>query len=72
MPSVPIVVLSANAEIEDKVLLLELGAKRLRHQAFSPRELLRSRAPRHAPRTRRGAHGIWVAAEDVDHELRLF
>ena len=35
MPSVPIVVLSADAEIEDKVLLLELG-RRLRHEAIQP------------------------------------
>ena len=40
MPSVPIVVLSANAEIEDKVLLLELGADDYVTKPFSPRELL--------------------------------
>ncbi len=38
--SVPIVVLSANSEIEDKVLLLELGADDYVTKPFSPRELL--------------------------------
>ena len=40
MPSVPIVVLSANAEIEDKVLLLELGADDYVTKPFSPREVV--------------------------------
>src|SRR6202158_824780 len=40
MPSVPIVVLSANAEVEDKVLLLELGADDYVTKPFSPKELL--------------------------------
>lgn len=39
-PSVPIVVLSANAEVEDKVVLLELGADDYVTKPFSPRELL--------------------------------
>ena len=38
--SVPIVVLSANAEVEDKVLLLEMGADDYVTKPFSPRELL--------------------------------
>jgi DNA-binding response OmpR family regulator len=38
--SVPIVVLSANAEVEDKVILLELGADDYVTKPFSPRELL--------------------------------
>lgn len=37
---VPIVVLSANCEVEDKVLLLELGADDYVTKPFSPRELL--------------------------------
>ena len=40
MPSVPIVVLSANYEVEDKVLLLELGADDYVTKPFSIRELL--------------------------------
>lgn len=39
-PSVPIVVLSANAEVDDKVLLLELGADDYVTKPFSPKELL--------------------------------
>ena len=39
-PSVPIVVLSANAEVQDKVLLLELGADDYVTKPFSPKELL--------------------------------
>jgi DNA-binding response OmpR family regulator len=38
--SVPIVILSANSEVEDKVLLLELGADDYVTKPFSPRELL--------------------------------
>src|SRR5580704_14613828 len=37
---VPIVVMSANCEVEDKVLLLELGADDYVTKPFSPRELL--------------------------------
>jgi DNA-binding response OmpR family regulator len=40
MPSVPIVVLSANVEVEDKVYLLELGADDYVTKPFSPKELL--------------------------------
>ncbi len=39
-PAVPIVVLSANNEVEDKVLLLELGADDYVTKPFSPKELL--------------------------------
>jgi len=39
-PDVPIIVLSANSEIEDKVLLLELGADDYVTKPFSPKELL--------------------------------
>jgi DNA-binding response OmpR family regulator len=38
--SVPVVVLSANADVEDKVLLLELGADDYVTKPFSPKELL--------------------------------
>jgi DNA-binding response OmpR family regulator len=39
-PHVPIVILSADSEVEDKVLLLELGADDYVTKPFSPRELL--------------------------------
>ena len=39
-PSLPIVILSAKAEVMDKVLLLELGAHDYVTKPFSPRELL--------------------------------
>jgi DNA-binding response OmpR family regulator len=38
--SVPIVVLSANSDVDDKVLLLELGADDYVTKPFSPKELL--------------------------------
>ena len=38
--TVPIVVLSANSDVEDKVLLLELGADDYVTKPFSPKELL--------------------------------
>ena len=69
MPSVPIVVLSANAEIEDKVLLLELGADDYVTKPFSPRELLarvRRAMRRNGAKTRTVSR---VASEEVDHEL---
>lgn len=39
-PQVPIVVVSANSEVDDKVLLLELGADDYVTKPFSPKELL--------------------------------
>jgi len=39
-PHVPIVVLSANSDVDDKVLLLELGADDYVTKPFSPKELL--------------------------------
>src|ERR1700674_4602862 len=70
--SVPIVVLSANAEVEDKVLLLELGADDYVTKPFSPRELLARvrRAMRHAePRYQDGAN---LAKRGVQHEFLAF
>jgi DNA-binding response OmpR family regulator len=70
--SVPVVVLSANAEVEDKVLLLELGADDYVTKPFSPKELLARvrRAMRrvgdHAPAT--GS----AAPEKGRHELLAF
>jgi DNA-binding response OmpR family regulator len=39
-PNVPVIVVSANSEIEQKVLLLELGADDYVTKPFSPKELL--------------------------------
>jgi DNA-binding response OmpR family regulator len=71
-PGVPIVVLSANADVEDKVLLLELGADDYVTKPFSPKELL-ARVRR---AMRRGVsspqHVTNVPAEAVEHELLTF
>jgi DNA-binding response OmpR family regulator len=71
-PSVPIVVLSANAEVEDKVLLLELGADDYVTKPFSPKELL-ARVRR---AMRRGGppsqHVTNVPTETIEHELLSF
>ena len=40
MPTLPIIILSATADVSDKVLLLELGADDYVTKPFSPRELL--------------------------------
>src|ERR1700680_3552347 len=72
MPSVPIVVLSANAEVEDKVLLLELGADDYVTKPFSPRELL----ARGRRAMRRGGAKINAAGsvpmKNVSHEVLAF
>jgi DNA-binding response OmpR family regulator len=39
-PAVPVIVVSANAEVDDKVLLLELGADDYVTKPFSPKELV--------------------------------
>jgi len=39
-PAVPVVVVSANSDVDDKVLLLELGADDYITKPFSPKELL--------------------------------
>src|SRR6201988_553354 len=71
-PSVPIVVLSANAEVDDKVLLLELGADDYVTKPFSPKELLARvrRAMRRGSPTFSNATNM--AIETVHHELLLF
>jgi DNA-binding response OmpR family regulator len=69
---VPVVVLSANADVEDKVLLLELGADDYVTKPFSPKELL-ARVRR---AMRRGGpvpqHVTNVPAETIEHELLTF
>ncbi len=69
--SVPIVVLSANADVDDKVLLLELGADDYVTKPFSPKELL-ARVRR---AMRRGAAKVRSLTGDADgkaHEVLLF
>lgn len=69
--SVPIVVLSANAEIEDKVLLLELGADDYVTKPFSPRELL-ARVRRAMRRGASAASISSVPTKTVSHEVLSF
>jgi DNA-binding response OmpR family regulator len=70
--SVPIVVLSANTEVEDKVLLLELGADDYVTKPFSPKELL-ARVRRAMRRSEPSVpHVTTVAAEATHHELLAF
>jgi Response regulators consisting of a CheY-like receiver domain and a winged-helix DNA-binding domain len=70
--SVPIVVLSANSEVEDKVLLLELGADDYVTKPFSPRELL-ARVRRAMRRTGANPPVVsHVAAKPVNHEVLIF
>jgi DNA-binding response OmpR family regulator len=71
---VPIVVLSANCEVEDKVLLLELGADDYVTKPFSPRELLARvrRAMRRGVPAAAEAATATVANAPVAHELLAF
>jgi DNA-binding response OmpR family regulator len=70
--SVPVVVLSANADVEDKVLLLELGADDYVTKPFSPKELL-ARVRR---AMRRGKSGVQppaaVEAANPSHDVFRF
>jgi DNA-binding response OmpR family regulator len=70
--AVPIVILSANAEVEDKVLLLELGADDYVTKPFSPKELLARvrRAMRRA--TSKTSIPIEASAKPNDHEVLTF
>ena len=70
--SVPIVILSANAEIDDKVLLLELGADDYVTKPFSPKELLARvrRAMRRTPA--KAASASQVNTKNVEHEMLAF
>lgn len=70
-PSVPIVILSANSDVDDKVLLLELGADDYVTKPFSPKELLAR--VRRAMR-RRGTKPQMVAevaAKQIGHEVLI-
>src|SRR5437016_13017970 len=70
--SVPIVVLSANSEVEDKVLLLELGADDYVTKPFSAKELL-ARVRRAMRRTGNAPSMVsQVPAKAVHHEVLTF
>src|SRR6266478_1888171 len=70
--SVPIVILSANSEVDDKVLLLELGADDYVTKPFSPKELL-ARVRRAMRRSGAKAQMVSeVAAKSVQHEVLTF
>ena len=71
MPSVPIVVLSANADVDDKVLLLELGADDYVTKPFSPKELL-ARVRRAMRRNVRKQQAIADSANASPHKLLVF
>ena len=72
MASVPIVVLSANSDVEDKVLLLELGADDYVTKPFSPKELL-ARVRRVMRRTRqKDPLASSVISKDIPHEILCF
>jgi len=73
--SVPIVVLSANADVDDKVVLLELGADDYVTKPFSPKELLARvrRAMRRSVRVAAAATPVSNIAPSLnDHEMLVF
>jgi DNA-binding response OmpR family regulator len=69
--SVPVVVLSANNEVEDKVLLLELGADDYVTKPFSPKELL-ARVRRAMRRSGSPSESPVTAAPGTQHEVLAF
>jgi DNA-binding response OmpR family regulator len=71
MPSVPIVVLSANADVDDKVVLLELGADDYVTKPFSPKELL-ARVRRAMRRNIRKQQTAGIPEGASPHDLLLF
>src|SRR5260370_24271991 len=68
---VPVVVLSADDEVEDKVLLLELGADDYVTKPFSPKELL-ARVRRAMRRNSQVADASVPAAPGSPHEVLTF
>jgi DNA-binding response OmpR family regulator len=71
--SVPIVVLSANAEVEDKVLMLELGADDYVTKPFSPRELLaRVRRAMRRGGSPKAESFASVPTKNVSHQVLTF
>ena len=66
--SVPVIVLSANNEVEDKVLLLELGADDYVTKPFSPKELL-ARVRR---AMRRSGQQVQASSPAIQHDVLAF
>jgi DNA-binding response OmpR family regulator len=71
MPWVPVVVLSANADVDDKVILLELGADDYVTKPFSPKELL-ARVRRAMRRNVRRAPPVAAVEPASPHDLLIF
>ena len=69
--SVPVVVLSANNEVEDKVLLLELGADDYVTKPFSPKELL-ARVRRAMRRSGQPSESTAPASTGTQHDILAF
>jgi DNA-binding response OmpR family regulator len=71
-PSVPIIVLTANSEVKDKVRLLELGADDYVTKPFSPKELLAR--VRRTMRRRTSPQGLitQVASNPISQEILSF
>ena len=69
--SVPVVVLSANDEVEDKVLLLELGADDYVTKPFSPKELL-ARVRRAMRRGNQLAEATNSSGSSPQHDILAF
>src|SRR5580765_946840 len=69
--SVPIVVVSANSEVEDKVLLLELGADDYVTKPFSPKELL-ARVRRAIRRAAPSPQVTAIPTKSIQHEVLTF
>ena len=71
-PSVPIVVVSADDKVEDKVLLLELGADDYVTKPFSPKELL-ARVRRAMRGSRDSLHTVSnIIPNELNHEVLAF
>ena len=70
-PSVPIIVLSATADVTNKVLLLDLGADDYVTKPFSPRELL-ARVRVATRRAGRSANPELLCFEDVSVDFTRF
>ena len=70
MPSVPIVVVSASVDVDDKVVAARTGCGRLCHQAIQSQGIARSRAARFAPNFGKASRGNGEAVSP--HEMMSF